>query len=795
MPHPARPGLLLTLLLALAFALAPAQTSRAQGFDPEGRLIAEVKIEGLQTVPEELVRNALRTEPGQPYDARVIGRDIERLEMLGRFGPPIESAVQDLGDGTIAVIFRVNEEPALAGIRFAGNKAFRTDQLLTQVVLRAGDPIDRSLIDRGARAIEQAYEEKGYFATSVSVDEDALTDRRELVYTIVEGPKVKIQEIRFEGNTVFRDEALRDRIRSEEAYVLFFKGHLNRTLLDFDVAAIRQYYQNAGYLEADVGRVIEMSPNMRDAIVTFQVKEGPRYIVEDIEVRFSRNGQPTDRQLFQPRQIEMLMALVRGGVFTEQRVAASEESIKVWYGRLGYINLRVQIDRLFDRENAQVDVVVSIDEGTGPTIVGGITVIGNSRTKVEEVLHRINGIEPGRPIDYAGLELTRALVRESALFTGGTVTLLGQDDDPVRDILIEINERNTGSLNFFVGVNSDLGVGGGIAVSQKNFDITDWPESFDEFLNSKAFLGGGQRFDMTIAPGNRNSLFELVFREPYLFESDYFFDLNLRFTQSVRENFDEGRSRVRVALGRRLGDVWTGAVAARFEQIDIDDIEPDAPLDVFAVEGNNDLSSLGISLTRSTTDSNLLPSRGSRLVLNLDQYGALGGDYDFTKVNLAYNHFWTLDEDFLGRKSILSFSAQIGYIFEDNEDIPLFERFYAGGRNFRGFDHRGVGPRGIRADTMTLGDDPVGGRFRLITRLEYEVPLYQETVRWAIFTDQGTVQDDFGVDEWRVAIGTGFRFIIPFFGQAPIAIDFAVPLIEQDGDETEIFSFSIDLPF
>ena len=358
--------------------------------------------------------------------------------MLGRFGPPIESAVQDLGDGSLAVIFRVNEEPALAGLRFAGNKAFTSDQLLTHVVLRSGDPIDRSLIDRGIRAIEQAYEDKGYFATTVSIDEDALTDRRELVYTVVEGPKVRIQEIRFEGNTVFRDEALRDRIRSEEAYVLFFKGHLNRTLLDFDVAAIRQHYQNAGYLEADVGRTISMSPNMRDAVVTFQVKEGPRYIVDDIEVRFSRNGQPTDRQIFQAQQVEMLLALVRGGVFTEQRIEQSEQSIRVWYGRLGYINVRVGIDRLFDRENARVDVVVSIDEGTGPTIAGTVTVIGNSRTKIEEVLHRINGVNPGRPIDYAGLELTRALVRESTLFTGGTVTLLGREDDPVRDILIEI---------------------------------------------------------------------------------------------------------------------------------------------------------------------------------------------------------------------------------------------------------------------------------------------------------------------------------------------------------------------
>lgn len=789
------PNRRLIALLVLAVLLGWAPRATAQGIDPEGRPIAEVRIEGLENVSEELVRNALRTRAGQAYSARVIREDIQRLEMLGRFGPPIESAIRDLGDGSIAVVFRVNEEPALAGIRFQGNKRFTTDQLLTRVVLRAGDPIDRSLIERGARAIEQAYEDQGYFATSVSFEEDALADRRELVYRVVEGPKVRIMEIRFDGNAVFRDEALRDRIRSNEYFLLFYKGHLNRTLLDFDAAAIRQYYQNAGYLEADVGRTISLSPNNRDAIVTFQIKEGPRYIVDNIDVTFSRQGQPTDRQLFQPRQIEMLMAVVSGGVFSDQRIENSEESIRVWYGRLGYIDTRVTIDRLFDRESATVDVIVRIDEGAGPTRAGTITVIGNTRTKIEEVLQRVNGIEPGRPIDYAGLELTRALVRESSLFTAGTVTLLGSPDDPVRDILIEINERNTGSFNFFVGVNSDLGVSGGVTLNQRNFDITDTPESLDEFLSGEAFLGAGQRFNLTLAPGNRNSLFEIGFREPYLFESDYFFDISLRSSQSQREDFDEGRNRALVSLGRRLGDVWTGSVRLRYEQVEIDSIDPTAPVDVFAVSGSNTLTALGASLTRSTTDSNILPTRGSRLVINLDQYGALGGDYDFTKLNVAFNKFWTLDEDFLGRKSILSFSAEVGYIFEDNDDVPLFERFYAGGRNFRGFDFRGVGPRGIQNNNMLLGDDPVGGRFRLLTRLEYEVPLYEETVRWAVFTDQGTVQDDFGVDEWRVAIGTGFRFIIPFFGQAPIAIDFAVPLIDQDGDETEIFSFSIDLPF
>ncbi|HEX7010777.1 MAG TPA: BamA/TamA family outer membrane protein, partial [Phycisphaeraceae bacterium] len=136
-------------------------------------------------------------------------------------------------------------------------------------------------------------------------------------------------------------------------------------------------------------------------------------------------------------------------------------------------------------------------------------------------------------------------------------------------------------------------------------------------------------------------------------------------------------------------------------------------------------------------------------------------------------------------------------------DVPLYERFYAGGhRSFRGFEYRGVGPRGIRADTGELGDDPVGGDWLLLTGLEYQFPLlgrpnpgeHTGLLNGVVFTDMGTVQDDVGLDEWRVSVGAGLRLKIPFLGQAPFALDFAIPLLRQDGDEEQFFSFDLALP-
>ena len=64
-----------------------------------------------------------------------------------------------------------------------------------------------------------------------------------------------------------------------------------------------------------------------------------------------------------------------------------------------------------------------------------------------------------------------------------------------------------------------------------------------------------------------------------------------------------------------------------------------------------------------------------------------------------------------------------------------------------------------------------------------------------LFTDTGTVQDDFGLDEYRMSVGAGLRLAVPFLGQAPFAFDFAVPVVKEPDDETQVFSFDIALPF
>jgi outer membrane protein insertion porin family len=66
-------------------------------------------------------------------------------------------------------------------------------------------------------------------------------------------------------------------------------------------------------------------------------------------------------------------------------------------------------------------------------------------------------------------------------------------------------------------------------------------------------------------------------------------------------------------------------------------------------------------------------------------------------------------------------------------------------------------------------------------------------VRGVVFCDTGAVQPtiDNWQDRYRVAPGFGLRITIPAMGPAPIALDFAFPIVSEKGDREQVFSFFI----
>lgn len=773
-----------------------ASSAWAQGVDVAGRPVAEVKVIGCKTVDPQLVLNQVRIEPGRPYDPKTVSRDIENITRLGRFKPPVKVDVKQNADGSVTVFYLVEEQPVLADVQVVGNKALTDQELLALVVLRGGDVQDEFLIKRGRRQIVEAYRDAGYFLSNVEVDEQTLEESSVLVFRVREGPRVKVRDVEFRGNKVFTNDQLDSKIGTQEYFFLLEKGELSDEKLDKDIASLRGFYSERGYIDVRVGRRIELSDDQKSARVVFEIDEGRQYRVGNITLRGTA--------IFSEAQIREAMPLKVGSVFSANTVKNSTEAVSNLYGRIGYLSREeggstaVAIQRVPRPDEPVIDLIVNVREGKR-YIVGDVIIRNNQQTQDKVIRRQLRGLEPGRPYDRPAMKLSEQRISDSSLFNEAKITIQGSPDDEVRDALVEVKEGRTGSLSFGAAVNSDAGIFGAIDLTQRNFDIADYPESWDEFISGQAFRGAGQSFRISLQPGQEVSNYSVSFSEPYLNDSDYFLSTSLfwrtRDYDNNEGNYNEERLGGTVGLGKRFGDVWSATINAQYQQIEIFDLAPDAPVDAYAVEGNSALDSVAFAVVRNTTDSRIFPTQGSLTRAGIERFGLLGSDYTFTSFTARYNKFWTVHEDFFGRRTVLSIRAQVGYIFEDGE-APFFERYFAGGHSsFRGFRFRGVGPRGIRNDTGVLGDDPVGGDWTFLLGTEYNFPIYEEYIRGVFFVDSGTVQEDFGLDEYRVSVGAGVRLLLPFLGQAPFAFDLALPLMKEEGDETRVFSFSLALPF
>jgi translocation and assembly module TamA len=113
----------------------------------------------------------------------------------------------------------------------------------------------------------------------------------------------------------------------------------------------------------------------------------------------------------------------------------------------------------------------------------------------------------------------------------------------------------------------------------------------------------------------------------------------------------------------------------------------------------------------------------------------------------------------------------------DVEDLPLSQRFFAGGDNsVRGFDYQALGPTNEQGQV-------VGGRFLTVASVEFEQLIVGN---WgaAVFVDSGNAMNDYGTG-LRTAAGVGLRY------RSPVGV-FRVDVAEAvDGDESPRLHLSL----
>ena len=197
------------------------------------------------------------------------------------------------------------------------------------------------------------------------------------------------------------------------------------------------------------------------------------------------------------------------------------------------------------------------------------------------------------------------------------------------DVIVNVQETQTGRLMIGAGINSDAGVTGQIVVDEKNFDWRRFPRSFDDVINGTAWRGAGQGFRVEALPGRVVQRYMVQFTEPYLFDTRVSFNVSGYLFDRRYFDWDEQRLGGRFGLGYRLTPDLSVNATMRGEEVKITNIRApgDAP-QLDAVAGNNELYSGRVALIHDTRDIPFAPTQGHYLEFAYEQ---VFGTFDYSR--------------------------------------------------------------------------------------------------------------------------------------------------------------------
>ena len=766
--HRAVRGAALPLLAAVFFLVSP-QIASAQDRGVKIKSI-EVQYTGPETVSRERILAQMRTKVGATYSDGVAEQDVRALYQSGQL-QNVRIFGQAEGEG-VKVIVAVQARAIMHEIEIEGASAISAKALRKQIKLKVNQALNEDALGTAKQDIIDSYRAKGFNDISVDyrVDTDATRGTSRAVFTINEGVKGAITGIQFEGNKAFSDRVLRKQMKTKAKTLIAFldkSGRLDEAQLLQDVDAVREWYQNHGYVDVEVQPVRKDHRRGR-TILVMPIAEGQKYTVGRITVK----GQ----KIASGEKVLKLLKVKEGKVYSPKGIREDAKSIADAYGSGGYVDLVVSPQGV-PSGPSRIDVTYTIEEGTR-SFVQRINIIGNTRTK-DKVIRREVLITPGDVYSTTRVETSKKRLDNLGYFS--RVETYPEDTGvPGRkDLTVQVEEKRTGSLNFGAGFSTVDDITGFVELTQGNFDLLNWPN----------FTGGGQKFRARLQLGTRRKDAVISLTEPYFLDRQLsvggqVFYNEANFLSSVYDQRNYGFS---VNTRRGIGRFMSASVEYRLENIEIFNVNRGVSNAIALEAGTRSKSVVTTSFIFDTRDNPFLTHKGQRVILTPYVAGGfLGGNTQIFGFDLEASQYFHLPYDL-----ILLFNGEIASVDTWGGDsrfdrVPIFDRLFLGGsNNLRGFNFRDVGPK-------DQNGEPLGGKSLARATVELTFPII-EKVRAAVFYDIGFVEPKAFNVGGRAAsdVGLGLRLDLPI---GPLRLDYGIP-IETGGNNSKNGKFNFNVGY
>jgi outer membrane protein assembly factor BamA len=638
------------------------------------------------------------------------------------------------------------------------------------------------VIQDGKQNLLKHFRQRGYFEAKVSATVEGEDGEKTVVYKVSQGPRERIKDIEFRGNTHFSHHEL-------EQYLNARKGNfLNRGRYDeASVGQLRAFYQSQGFNEVEITPKFVRAEGT-DVTLVFVVNEGPQDIVEDLQIE----GNTVPIVKLAPAGLRVRP----GRPFSQSAMAEDKSQLVSSYLDLGYLTASLnQTSQAVSWDAHRFHVLYDITEG--PQVkTGSVVTLGRSRTEQALIDRDVAHIQPGIPIRQSELFASESRLFARGVFDWSQVNLrrpiASQDQE---DVIVKVHEAKRNNILYGFGFQMTNRAGNipSGRVTVPGLPPLQLPSTF--VTNEDTIAGPRANFQYTRSNvrGRAETVTFGALYGPLERTAEFdFINPHFRWTnwRAVIEAAADYNKENPIFISRQvLGTVQfehpldkkqQQSLTLRYSlsRLNLTDLE--IPELVPPRDRNTRLSTLSAAYIRDARDSLVDTHKGTYVSFEVDENPRIfGANTTFTRLLAQGAYYRQLTPDWIWANSV-----RAGLLVPTKgEAIPISQRFFTGGGStLRGFPLNGAGPQTAvpacsnpsDSSTCSLIDVPVGGVQLLIINSELRMPLpLKKGLRVVAFYDGGNVFDpessthSFNLS-YTNSVGLGFRYSTPV---GPIRVD------------------------
>ncbi len=294
--------------------------------------IARLNVKGNRRIEKDAILGVMQTREGEILAPARLREDLRSIYKMGYF-TDVKFDVSDTPEGRVLTVLVV-EKPAIKEIITKGNNKIKRDKILEAMDLKPFSVASEAAIRENINKIINLYREKSFYEAQVSYELIPISKTEvDLVLNIIEGGKLAIKEIKFEGNHAFKAKALKGVMETKEKTILISiitgSGKLTKDTLERDLEKIAAFYYNHGYIKAKLGEPrIDMKGSY--IYITIPVVEGPQFKVGKVDLQ-------GDLLEDKEKLLEKL-EIVKEKIYSREVVQKDLSTMSDFYADKGYAN-------------------------------------------------------------------------------------------------------------------------------------------------------------------------------------------------------------------------------------------------------------------------------------------------------------------------------------------------------------------------------------------------------------------------------------------------------------------------